>query len=305
MNIWGFTFLLAAVIRAMWADPATLYIWGLLMLGYLAGNFILSRIYPNSFRRKFAIASWDEPREPILHLKEEVDIEPIEEFLQKYNTENPEAKVTMTAVFARALGAALSRTGRTYGKIAFGQFIPLKSVDLSVAVDIAGENIANLVLKGCNLNGIAHLAGQMRKSVKPLKEKKDPNFNKQVSTFQYVPAFLFDALMRIIIWVNYDLGIPIPFLKMPENAFGCGVLTNVSGWHVRDTFAPLVPPLMSVVTALMNKPVERAVVRDGKIVIRKVMYLNITFDHRFADGSDADKMIRALHEVLENPNKFV
>lgn len=305
MAVWVATFLLAAALRALWADPMTIYLWGLLMVVYLAGNLILERFYPNNFRRKFAISSWSEPREPILHLKEEVDIEPIEEFLDKYNAEHPDAKLTLTAVFARALGAALSRTGRTYGKISFGQFIPLTSVDISVAVDIGGENIANLVLKGCNFNSIPHLAGQMRQSVKPLKEKKDPNFNKKVNTFKLIPSFLIDAIVRVLIWINYDLGLPIPPLKMEPNAFGCGVLTNVSSWYVRDTFAPLVPPLKSIMTALMNKPVERAVVREGKIVIRKVMNLNITFDHRYADGSDADKMIRALHEVLTNVDKYV
>lgn len=298
-------FLLAIFIRSLFTDPLTLYFWGGLMAIYAVGNFIISLKYPNSFRRKFAIASWAEPSEPNLYIREEVEMEPIEEFIEEFNNAHPEAKITLTAVVARALGAALSRTGRTYGKISFGQFVKLPSVDISVAVDIGGENIANMVLTGCNTNSISDLAAQMRASVKPLKTNKDERFNKQVSTFRLIPSFLFEGMLNVLLWLNYDLGLPLPFLHLKREGFGAAVLTNVTGWQIRDTFAPMVPPLKTVATMLMNRPVERPVVRNGQIVIRRIMYLNTTFDHRFADGSDAEHMVRALHEVLSAPQKFV
>ena len=52
----------------------------------------------------------------------------------------------------------------------------------------------------------------------------------------------------------------------------------------------------------INKAVERPVVRDGKIVIRRVMNLSSSFDHRFVDGFDAAAMVQALKERLENPD---
>lgn len=303
--MWVATFLFAVFLRAAWHDPLTLLVWGCLLFAYLLANFILSCRHPNSFRRKFVIASWEEPREPVLLIREEVDIEPLEALVESHNAQYPDHKITLTAIFARALGEALSRTGRTYGKVAFGQFVPLASVDISVAVDIGGQNIANLVLRGCNTNPITQLSSQMRANVKPLKENKDPKFNKQVNTFRFLPSFVMDGFFRFLIFLNYDLGIPLPCLHMPANGFGAAILTNVSAWQIRDTFAPLIPTLRTVCTALMNQPVQRAVVRDGKVVVRRVMYFNTAFDHRFADGSDADKMTRALHEVFEDPKKYL
>lgn len=305
MNFWIFSFLLAVFLRCLWVDPYTLLIWAALVLIYWAGNFYHHCRSPNSFRRKFAIASWSEPAEPVLYLREEVEMEPLEAFIERHNAANPDAKITLTAIVARALGAALGKSGKTYGKISFGHYVPLASVDIGVAVDVGGQNIANLVLRGCNTNSISNLAEQMRVAVKPLKENRDAKFNKQVRTFTNVPSFIFQPLLSLILWINYDLGIPLPFLHLQREGFGCAVLTNVTGWHIRDTFAPLVPPLNSIACMLMNKPVERAVVRDGQVVVRRIMNLNTTFDHRFADGSDADKMLRTLHEVLENPGKFI
>ncbi|MBM4217918.1 MAG: 2-oxo acid dehydrogenase subunit E2 [Gammaproteobacteria bacterium] len=51
----------------------------------------------------------------------------------------------------------------------------------------------------------------------------------------------------------------------------------------------------------INKAVERVVVIDGKMVIRRMMNLSSSFDHRFVDGFDAAAMIQALKTKLESP----
>lgn len=51
----------------------------------------------------------------------------------------------------------------------------------------------------------------------------------------------------------------------------------------------------------VNKALERAVVIDGQIVIRLMMNLSSSFDHRFVDGYDAAMMIQALKAMLEQP----
>lgn len=51
----------------------------------------------------------------------------------------------------------------------------------------------------------------------------------------------------------------------------------------------------------VNKAVERPVVVDGAIAIRRIMNLSSSFDHRFVDGFDAAAMIQALKERLEHP----
>ena len=51
----------------------------------------------------------------------------------------------------------------------------------------------------------------------------------------------------------------------------------------------------------LNKAVERPVVHEGAIAIRRIMNLSSSFDHRFVDGYDAAAMIQALKELLEHP----
>ncbi|HUJ03326.1 MAG TPA: dihydrolipoamide acetyltransferase family protein, partial [Rhizomicrobium sp.] len=50
-----------------------------------------------------------------------------------------------------------------------------------------------------------------------------------------------------------------------------------------------------------NAVVERPVVRDGQIIVRKMMNLSSSFDHRVVDGYDAAAFIRRVKARLEHP----
>jgi 2-oxoisovalerate dehydrogenase E2 component (dihydrolipoyl transacylase) len=51
----------------------------------------------------------------------------------------------------------------------------------------------------------------------------------------------------------------------------------------------------------VNKAVDRPMVHNGQVVVRRMMNLSSSFDHRFVDGYDAAAMIQALKELLEQP----
>ena len=51
----------------------------------------------------------------------------------------------------------------------------------------------------------------------------------------------------------------------------------------------------------VNRIVERPMVRDGAIVIRKMMNLSSSFDHRVVDGMDAAEFVQAIRGFLECP----
>jgi 2-oxoisovalerate dehydrogenase E2 component (dihydrolipoyl transacylase) len=51
----------------------------------------------------------------------------------------------------------------------------------------------------------------------------------------------------------------------------------------------------------VNRIVERPVVRGGQIVVRKMMNLSSSFDHRVVDGWDAAQFVQELKALLEQP----
>ena len=55
----------------------------------------------------------------------------------------------------------------------------------------------------------------------------------------------------------------------------------------------------------MHKIEDRAVVRNGQIVIRPMMYLALSYDHRIVDGREAVTFLVRVKECLEDPQRFV
>jgi len=51
----------------------------------------------------------------------------------------------------------------------------------------------------------------------------------------------------------------------------------------------------------IHKIEQRPVVRDGQIVIRNMMYLSLSFDHRVVDGAVGADFCSYVKQFLENP----
>lgn len=55
----------------------------------------------------------------------------------------------------------------------------------------------------------------------------------------------------------------------------------------------------------MHATKERPVAVDGKIEIRPMMYIALTYDHRIIDGREAVTFLVKLKEYLEDPRKLL
>ncbi len=260
---------------------------------------------PGSIRSKIRIATWNDSGDPTVFGKIEVDLTEIDNFLEKYNEKNPDNKLTYTVIFAKAFGQGLSTSKHLSGKIAFGAFVPSNQVNISVLCDIGGTNLANVLVEGCDKNSLKELNDQLKRKVKSLKMGKDKDFNKQTLLGSLIPSFLTQIILVVSSWICYDLNLAVPPLNLKPNNYGNGILTNVSNFNVFDFSAPHVPFLKTIVVAVMNTPALKPVVVDGKIIIRKIMNLNISYDHRFADGSDAPRMLKNLERVFSNPSAYL
>jgi len=54
----------------------------------------------------------------------------------------------------------------------------------------------------------------------------------------------------------------------------------------------------------MHNIVERPFVKEGNIVIRPIMYLALSYDHRIVDGKEAVSFLRTVKECLEEPRRL-
>jgi len=55
----------------------------------------------------------------------------------------------------------------------------------------------------------------------------------------------------------------------------------------------------------MHNITERAVVENGQVVVRPMMYLAVSYDHRIIDGSDAVRFLVKVRDLLQDPARFL
>lgn len=90
-------------------------------------------------------------------------------------------------------------------------------------------------------------------------------------------------------------------LAIDEMAGGTFTITNTATlipmWHLQT---PIINQPQAAILGTSGI-VERPVVRDGEIVVRPVMPLSLTFDHRIIDGGPSGNFVNLLHEMIEDP----
>ncbi|HEX8449479.1 MAG TPA: 2-oxoglutarate dehydrogenase complex dihydrolipoyllysine-residue succinyltransferase [Allosphingosinicella sp.] len=67
---------------------------------------------------------------------------------------------------------------------------------------------------------------------------------------------------------------------------------------------PILNPPQSAVLG-MHRIEERPVVRDGQVVVRPMMYLALSYDHRLVDGREAVTFLVRMKEALEDPTRLL
>jgi pyruvate dehydrogenase E2 component (dihydrolipoamide acetyltransferase) len=88
-------------------------------------------------------------------------------------------------------------------------------------------------------------------------------------------------------------------IKLEEMKGGTFTITN---WgHFGGTFATPIINYPEAAILGMGKIAEKPWVKDGQIVIRKIIPLSLTFDHRLTDGVDASLFLSKILSYLEDP----
>lgn len=67
---------------------------------------------------------------------------------------------------------------------------------------------------------------------------------------------------------------------------------------------PIINPPQSAILGMHNI-VERAVVENGQIVIRPIMYVALSYDHRIIDGRESVGFLVKVKDMLENPERLI
>ena len=88
-------------------------------------------------------------------------------------------------------------------------------------------------------------------------------------------------------------------ISLDEISGSTFTITNLGMFGV-ETFTPIINPPESGILGI-GRIIEKPAVIDGLIVIRSMMQLSLSFDHRIIDGAPAAKFLYRVKQIMENP----
>ncbi len=92
-------------------------------------------------------------------------------------------------------------------------------------------------------------------------------------------------------------------LSIEEMTGGTFSITN-GGVFGSMLSTPIINPPQSAILGMHNI-VERAVVKNGEVVVRPIMYVALSYDHRIIDGRESVSFLVRVKEMLEDPGRLI
>ena len=89
----------------------------------------------------------------------------------------------------------------------------------------------------------------------------------------------------------------------PEDVSGSTFTISNLGGYDTDHFAAIINPPQAAILAVATAR-ETAVVEEGQLVVRTVMQMTISADHRVTDGAECALFLQRVKELLETPIKL-
>jgi pyruvate dehydrogenase E2 component (dihydrolipoamide acetyltransferase) len=91
-------------------------------------------------------------------------------------------------------------------------------------------------------------------------------------------------------------------LRAPELTEGTFTLSNLGMFDVSQFTAIVVPPQVAILATA--KAETRPVVRDGAVVVRRILTATLSSDHRAVDGAGAARFLGTLKGLVEEPGPW-
>ena len=254
----------------------------------------------NTAWRKMATVIYDRPTDARVFGSLEVEVDAALAFIAKRREEGVKLTIThiMTAVLARSLSFdtptlnCFVRRGRIY---------PRKDVSIMLAVDVGGKDMSGVRIKDADKKTVTEISAELIARARKHEGKDQSAMVRKKDSLAKLPFPLRRAAFAAIRWGVYEAGLNLRFSGLHEDMFGSAMISNIGTLGLNTGYPALMPAGNLPMVVAMGKVERKPVVRDEQIVIRSILPLSGTFDHRIVDGHQVGVIAQAIRDRLADP----
>ncbi len=254
--------------------------------------------------RKLAGASWGPPRDPQFYGDLDLDASALVEYVAEARRVAG-VHLTVTHLVGRAVAHGLAEVPALRVRLARGREHDRDSVDVFFIVTTdGGQELTGIKICHADRRSAVQIAAELGRRCAAIEAGDDAGLGAGKALLARLPPGLLRGALHLGAWLTSDLNLDLSRFGLPRQAFGGAMITSVGMWGISHAYSPLAPyyrvPLLVLVGAVSPRPA----VAGDEVVVRPMLTITATFDHRYVDGYHAAKFADAVRCYCAAPASF-
>jgi pyruvate dehydrogenase E2 component (dihydrolipoamide acetyltransferase) len=254
--------------------------------------------------RKLAGAAWGRPSDPQFFGDLELDAGALLSYIDEVRRLSG-VHLTMTHLAGRAVAHGLVAVPKLQMRLAHGREYPRDSVDVFFIISAeGGQDLTGVKIQNADRKSAVDIAEELTKRSAAIAAGSDQDLGRGKNMLSKLPPPALRVALHVGAWLTSDLNLDLSRLGMPRQAFGGAMITSVGMWGIGHAYSPLAHyyrvPLLVLVGAVRKVPVAI----EDQVVVRPMLTLTATFDHRYVDGFHAAQFAEAVRSYCDAPSRL-
>jgi len=254
--------------------------------------------------RVTAAAIYTTPTDSRVYGTLDIDVTEARNFLERRRDEG--VKITMThlatAVLARAIAFDVPEMNAFIRR---GAVVGRKRLDVMVPISVGGESgVTPAIIRDAHARAVTSIAAEIRDKASSGRAGDETRAAQNKYLLNRIPWPFRRPAFRFLKWLTVDLGFELKSLGLSAHSFGSFVVSDIGSFGLSTGMTALMPAAKVPAVIVLGKIEDKPVVRNGEVVIRTVLPLTGTFDHRIVDGMQIGKLARGIKRNFRKPERL-
>ena len=231
----------------------------------------------------------------------DIDVTDARKFMQQKREEG--VKITMVHLAVTVLARVVAfDVPEMNCFIRRGSVVGRQHLDVMVPVAMGGEGVTSVIIEDAHTRTVSSIAAEISTKAKNARSGDEMKAAQNKYLLNRIPWPFRRPVFRLLKWVTVDMGFEIKALGLSANSFGSFVVSDIGSHGLNTGMTSLMPAAKVPAVIVLGKIEEKPVVRNGEIVIRTILPLTGTFDHRIVDGAQIGKLARGIKRNFRKPD---
>ncbi len=254
----------------------------------------------NTNWRKVASTIYQKPVDSKIYGTVNLDVTDIEKYITKKRKQG--VKTTLTYLMTLIIGRSIRQEAmelNTY--VRRGKIIQRKQIDATVTVLLPGAQMGSVKVENADKISVEELSNIIGKEIAASRKGNENETMQSKNILSSFPWPFRNWMFIIYRTITLKWGISIPGTGVSANSFGSYVVSNIGSLGLDTGYGSLLPSSNVSFVMILGNIIKKPVVVNDEIVVRRIMQLSATLDHRVVDGSHGGKLFRGIKRYVRNP----